>query len=218
MTTPHLATWISFLVSPAAPRTAMQPLELDGYLTGLIVAPDLIPPSLWISDLWGEDEPAFDSTEQMQAVLSAVMAHYNAIIAEIDKGWPAYRPMFMGEEDKPPHDRVRIWVRGFWKAMTLVPEAWSALAEDERSEILVEPFAAFIELNGPDTPPEPDNIDEIRDDSAALIPRIIPALRALAQMRARENMAQHAAAHTKIGRNDPCPCGSGRKYKRCCLN
>lgn len=22
---------------------------------------------------------------------------------------------------------------------------------------------------------------------------------------------------TKIGRNDPCPCGSGRKYKQCCL-
>lgn len=23
---------------------------------------------------------------------------------------------------------------------------------------------------------------------------------------------------TKIGRNDPCPCGSGKKYKKCCLN
>ena len=22
----------------------------------------------------------------------------------------------------------------------------------------------------------------------------------------------------KMGRNDPCPCGSGKKYKRCCLN
>jgi len=22
----------------------------------------------------------------------------------------------------------------------------------------------------------------------------------------------------KIGRNDPCPCGSGRKYKKCCIN
>ena len=22
----------------------------------------------------------------------------------------------------------------------------------------------------------------------------------------------------KIGRNDPCPCGSGLKYKKCCLN
>ncbi|MFV9631495.1 MAG: SEC-C metal-binding domain-containing protein [Methanosarcinales archaeon] len=22
---------------------------------------------------------------------------------------------------------------------------------------------------------------------------------------------------TKIGRNDPCPCGSGKKYKKCCM-
>ena len=21
-----------------------------------------------------------------------------------------------------------------------------------------------------------------------------------------------------VGRNDPCPCGSGKKYKKCCLN
>lgn len=21
----------------------------------------------------------------------------------------------------------------------------------------------------------------------------------------------------KVGRNDPCPCGSGKKYKRCCI-
>lgn len=25
-----------------------------------------------------------------------------------------------------------------------------------------------------------------------------------------------AARSTKVGRNDPCPCGSGRKYKKCC--
>ncbi|MBQ8917973.1 MAG: SEC-C domain-containing protein, partial [Oscillospiraceae bacterium] len=23
-------------------------------------------------------------------------------------------------------------------------------------------------------------------------------------------------AGTKVGRNDPCPCGSGKKYKKCC--
>ena len=22
----------------------------------------------------------------------------------------------------------------------------------------------------------------------------------------------------KVGRNDPCPCGSGKKYKQCCLS
>ena len=26
------------------------------------------------------------------------------------------------------------------------------------------------------------------------------------------------AVSTKIGRNEPCPCGSGKKYKKCCLN
>ena len=24
------------------------------------------------------------------------------------------------------------------------------------------------------------------------------------------------ALHTKVGRNEPCPCGSGKKYKNCC--
>lgn len=27
-----------------------------------------------------------------------------------------------------------------------------------------------------------------------------------------------ATARKKIGRNDPCPCGSGKKYKFCCMN
>jgi preprotein translocase subunit SecA len=25
------------------------------------------------------------------------------------------------------------------------------------------------------------------------------------------------ASGQKVGRNDPCPCGSGKKYKKCCL-
>ena len=34
---------------------------------------------------------------------------------------------------------------------------------------------------------------------------------------AAQASARRAAASTpKIGRNDPCPCGSGKKYKKCC--
>ena len=29
--------------------------------------------------------------------------------------------------------------------------------------------------------------------------------------------AEEALLMPKIGRNDPCPCGSGKKYKKCCL-
>jgi len=28
----------------------------------------------------------------------------------------------------------------------------------------------------------------------------------------------YVRAEVKVGRNDPCPCGSGKKYKKCCLN
>jgi uncharacterized protein len=29
--------------------------------------------------------------------------------------------------------------------------------------------------------------------------------------------AMRPQAHPRTGRNDPCPCGSGRKYKKCCM-
>ena len=28
---------------------------------------------------------------------------------------------------------------------------------------------------------------------------------------------QFVRANPKVGRNDPCPCGSGKKHKKCCL-
>ena len=39
-----------------------------------------------------------------------------------------------------------------------------------------------------------------------------------------EAMARYKAMHTpvvkkyKINRNDPCPCGSGKKFKNCCID
>lgn len=27
----------------------------------------------------------------------------------------------------------------------------------------------------------------------------------------------YVRGHKKVGRNDPCPCGSGKKFKKCCL-
>jgi hypothetical protein len=32
-----------------------------------------------------------------------------------------------------------------------------------------------------------------------------------------QQKTQASPRHAKVGRNDPCPCGSGKKYKKCCL-
>lgn len=38
------------------------------------------------------------------------------------------------------------------------------------------------------------------------------------EMMNRNRTLQSQISEPKIGRNDPCPCGSGKKYKKCCLN
>ena len=56
---------------------------LDGYLTGVVVSPDLLLPSRWLDRIWGANEPTFDSLDQLQTVIAAVMDHYNAITAAL---------------------------------------------------------------------------------------------------------------------------------------
>jgi len=63
---------------------------------------------------------------------------------------------------------------------------------------------------------ERDDADDIRDEHAVLLPRAIVSLRKLALMRDGDATALRSIQANKIGRNDPCPCGSGKKYKRCC--
>ncbi|MGL4916693.1 MAG: SEC-C metal-binding domain-containing protein [Aeromonas allosaccharophila] len=40
----------------------------------------------------------------------------------------------------------------------------------------------------------------------------------LAQRGERPVRSQPVVAPIKIGRNESCPCGSGKKYKQCCLH
>ncbi len=122
-----------------------------------------------------------------------------------------YRPLFLAASDKPKHDIVRAWARGFGKAMALAPERWGSIAEDERLQPLLAPFVGFLDIVDPDFEPA-DDIDELLDEAAAAIPRATIILRKIAQF----GTAPAAGRRGKIGRNDPCPCGSGLKYKRCC--
>ena len=81
-------------------------------------------------------------------------------------------------------------------------------------EYRIEGFAMFDEM-----------IASIREDTARLVLTVKVRLEEPPQ---REQVmkpdAENAGSHTtvkksssdRIGRNDPCPCGSGKKYKKCC--
>lgn len=218
------ASWLAFLASPAASQRSMSLLELDGYLTGVIVAPSLIRPSRWMAGLWIDEAPAFDDAVQAQLVLSAVGVMFNALSTRIEQSLRRletervcdYRPAFQTDDGKPSHDTVRRWASGFWRAMELAPTDWHALAADDRTQVLITPFVGFIDA-GKDARFEPAaDIEDRLDQAAAEIPRAILLLRKITQLRASRASPAYQTRRTKVGRNDPCPCGSRKKYKRCC--
>ena len=53
-----------FLMSEASPENCMQLSDLDGFLTGIAIGPELIVPSEWLPAIWGGDEPVFESIDR----------------------------------------------------------------------------------------------------------------------------------------------------------
>ncbi len=197
-------------------------LELEGYLTGVLVTPSLIPPSRWMAGLWGDDEPVFDDAAQIQSVLGAVGGLYNGLslrigqsLRRLETGKVCDYRIPAGDWQAVP-DAVTTWVRGFCKAMSLAPDDWKALIEDERTQVLVIPFVGFMESINDTTFEPATDIDERLDQAAANMPRSILLLRKIAEIRANRTTRPGPARTTKVGRNEPCPCGSGKKFNRCC--
>ena len=60
------------LASQASLNFGMSALELDGYLTGVVVAPNPIMPNRWMAGLWSEEQSVFDDPNQAQYALSAI--------------------------------------------------------------------------------------------------------------------------------------------------
>lgn len=76
-----------------------------------------------------------------------------------------------------------------------------------------------------------DNIDDLLkkykaeyyDHKKYSVPTILyasSAFNSLMQVLQEEQLRSHImqTPEQKVGRNDPCPCGSGKKYKKCCMN
>ncbi len=228
-TDPDLDRLHDLLSAIPAERDGMTIAELDGYVAALIVCPDTIPPSEWLPAVWGEDHE-FGDVAEAEATIAAVMEHYNRIARELAEHPEDYTPVF--EIDPNGGETLwEPWIDGFERAMRLRPDAWEeiALSDDEEASASVSMIVALNDFYYGRSELTEEAEDELDRLAAGMIPEFVRNLNAWTKSRqigrhGRGGAGFHApsvhddppAFGRKVGRNEPCPCGSGRKYKRCC--
>ena len=188
--------------------------ELDGFLCGVATAPEPIGPEEWLSLVWGGEEfdvPAVDQTE----LTALVMARYDEINAELSEA--GYAPLYEVDDDDETAVLWEIWLVGFEAAMSLCLPAWEKLLRSHKESQAQEAAFAIVSLLGA---ADPDLAEADRRDPEYLAlvdeaPRLIPELVATLYRAHRQATPQAPVRRDAVGRNDPCPCGSGLKYKRC---
>jgi uncharacterized protein len=204
----------AYLMSDESPENCMQLSDLDGFLTAIVVGPELIKPSEWLPVVWGQDSPEFETEEQAKLILGSIMARYNEIARSLS-GVPAeLEPIFW--ETKDGIAIAGDWAEGFMGAMQLRPGAWAELLDDEKSGRFMIPILAFVSDEEDSVlPRQTEERKKLVEAAANLIPDCVVKIDKYWKAR-RHRVGAQAGASRRPGRNDPCPCGSGRKYKRCC--
>jgi uncharacterized protein len=106
--------------------------ELDGFIAGLLVCPDLIKPGEWLPIIWNRDgaeqQPAFKDLDHANRVLGLVMQHYNSVARTLMERPDRYSPLF--SVDSRNGDVLwELWIEGFEKAVALRPAAWKELLD-----------------------------------------------------------------------------------------
>lgn len=213
--------------------------ELHGFIFGLALTPELIKPSEWLPVVFGEEIMEFDSEEEAGEMMMPLFLVCNRFYEEHHKG-KLFFPFSIDDLEAGDLARISDWSHGLYQAMALRPEVWTMGREDRDEEDLTEDEQELVTSCGiiigvadPDSIPRifekedfnPEANEKDLDLEAtlfALLPSAVATLQAHAKLKAEEHQAFMSSLHQpinsrpKIGRNEPCPCGSGKKFKKCC--
>lgn len=208
-----------FLNSDAAPLFCMALSELDGFLTGIAVGPEIVMPSEWLPLAWGDEHLTFDDFEQAQKMLGRIMGHFNNIIRNVQRS--SLNPLFQVDRDGAiiPFE----WAEGFKQAILLRMEAWKPLFLSEQDNSVLVPILGLCSGMGIQSVLEltVEEENELFERAPQVIPGCVNAIAAFWNSRRRkqpmeEDIFMRIGTSPKVGRNELCPCGSAKKFKKCC--
>jgi len=206
--------------------------ELAGFFFALACAPQLVKPSEWLPVALGGAPP--ESGEEARRLIELVMALYNHInlqVLEREPSLPAAVEVRLAPmENFGPHAPLGRWAAGFGAGQLFVEEIWQPFVDEGADAETIDATLGRInvalsfftnrELAGTWLQSMPAN-PTLEEGARRALEAVDVSMKALAELgrglEERSNAEQTAPPRrAKVGRNEACPCGSGRKYKHCC--
>ncbi len=208
----------AYLNADSFPGMALD--EMHGFMTAVVSGPELVPPQVWLPYIFGGQHEV-QKSEPPEDIVSLLL-RLNSEVSLALFGNHAFDP-WLREQPVDEGDALPIpegWCMGYLEGVNLYPlkQRRSFFHNEEAQQLLI-PIMAFgyIDHDNPEESPRPQTEDEQRA-LANVLPDAIKGLFAWwrEQAPARSKQRPTVNRDPKIGRNDPCPCGSGKKYKKCC--
>jgi uncharacterized protein len=204
----------------------MPPDMLDGYICAVILSPDAMSPLQWIPHVFFREEmPDFHSLEELQSVTDALLNAYNTMLTLV-----AERNFGLIIADGPVktfRESLLRWCEGFHSGYDLDPKNW----DNGFSVQQLTAFGNILQLANyslklmvgqkiaiPSFARTKKQILDITHEINDFVENTY-VLR-LEQYKEKSGQATRPGSvpsrKPRWGRNQPCPCGSGKKFKKCC--
>lgn len=200
---------------------AMNVETLDGFFAALIAGPEAVMPSEYCREVFGgeiSDTCEFPSLDDANGFLKLMMRHWNNLAETLFRD-EVYVPLLIEDKDGIP--KGNDWAQGFMRGVGMRNEGWAELINNEEYGGSLLPMMVLCHEQDPDPEMRPDPISAEKREKIIVMMAggLLGAYRFFRKH--RETIAgttfapkpRHNAS--KTGRNDPCPCGSGKKFKRC---
>ncbi len=235
-----------FLAASGRPDGTMSYFHLTGFLFALACAPEFVPPSEWMPLIFNDGEAVYEDMEEARTILGAIMSLSNRINGEVHDERVQLPPgCLILEKATANLDRaapLSQWATGFTDGHTWLQEMWDQWTPDSLDEELgAVMLILFFFASGKraddlrrEMLPKCESLEEAARLALRLLPDSMKSYAELGRLLQKALMDSGYYEHAfgggsmpddnnkspgkdqKPGRNDPCPCGSGKKYKRCC--
>ena len=196
---------------------------LDGFLTALVICPDLILPSEYLPKITSgeteDDDLVLESTDEARRFYGLLMRYWNEINREFQSG-DIHMPFLLEDADSVAYGND--WAKGFLEGTHLRHEIWTEVANDEERGGAFVPIWALAYEHAEDPSIRPFKEPVTPKKREDLIVAMIAGLKRLYEGFEKDRKSIKGgnlfspSFGPKVGRNDQCPCGSGKKFKKCC--